>query len=243
MSMRLIQNPVLLFSLASAILPLGCKSTPTAGPDQGDVRVSVERVLPKAESLDASAVEVVLKVFNPTEKAVKIASVEYEIDTKEVSGVLKGESPSVSTIETSQTAEVTFAKSVPFPTEKEAYQQVIERGSFAADLKGSVVLADGRKLPFERKGEVATPTLPKFIVYDAQAARYEKEGLDVTIFLRLINENVFPVQIEGVRYTVYIETRRSNRSRPRLGRGCCKAQQKNSRSHRSSTTSLWNAGR
>jgi LEA14-like dessication related protein len=46
--------------------------------------------------------------------------------------------------------------------------------------------------------------LPKFTVYDAQAARYGTEGLEVTFFLRLINENVFSVTIEQVDYTVAI---------------------------------------
>jgi LEA14-like dessication related protein len=194
-----------------------CKSTPTNAGDSGDVQVSVERVLPKPESLDASAVEVVLKIFNPTAKPVQIKSVDYEIDTRDVSGLLKGESTSSETIEAAQTAELTFSKSVPFPQDKEAYQAVIEKGSFPADLKGKVRFADGKSLSFERKGEVATPTLPKFIVYDAQAARYEKEGLDVTIFLRLINENVFPVQIEGVRYTVYIEDKKIKSEQAAIG--------------------------
>lgn len=185
--------------------------------EAGEVVVEVERVLPKAESLDASAVEVTLKITNNTGSAVKVERVEYSIDTKEVSGVQKGQSASSSTLEASQAELVTFLQSIPFPTEKEAYEQVLEHGVIPANLEGVVVLSDGRKLPFSQMGQVATPTLPKFIVFDAQAARYEKEGLDVTLFLRLVNENVFPVTIEVVKYTVYVEDKKVKSEQASLG--------------------------
>jgi LEA14-like dessication related protein len=202
----------------AAVAFVACKTTSTGGKDSGDVSVTVERVLPKAESLDASAIEVTLKLYNPTSSPVKIERIEYEIDTKDVSGVLKGAAPSAATIESSQAAELSFTKSVPLPTQdKQAYQEVIARGTIPADLRGAVLLGDGRKLKFERHGEVATPTLPKFVVYDAQAARYQKEGLDVTIFLRLINENVFPVTVEGVKYTVYVEDKKIKSEQAAIG--------------------------
>jgi LEA14-like dessication related protein len=205
--------------LVALLLLAGCKSTPTNGGNNGaEVAVTVDRVLPKAESLDASAIEVTLKVANPTSSPVKIESVEYEIDTKDVGGVLKGSAGSGTTLESQQTAEVTFQKSVPLPTgDKQAYQDVIARGTIPADLKGSVVLGDGRKLAFERHGEVATPSLPKFVIHDAQAARYEKEGLDVTIILRLVNENVFPVTVQGVKYTVFVEDKKIKTEQAAIG--------------------------
>jgi LEA14-like dessication related protein len=172
---------------------------------KGEVEVSVERVLPKAESLDASALEVTLRVVNPGDTPIKIDRIDFEVDTKDVAGVLKGSTPSGATIEAQQAAEVTFAQSIKFPEDKDAYQAVISRGSIPLDMKGNVVFDDGKKLSFERKGEVATPSLPQFVVFDAQAARYEQEGLDITLFLRMINENVFPVVVETVTYTVYVE--------------------------------------
>src|SRR5262249_20597219 len=113
--------------------------------------------------------------------------------------------------------ELTFGQSIPFPEEVEAYKKVIERGTIPVDLTGAVVLGDGKRITFDRKGQVATPTLPQFVVHDAQAARYEKEGLDVTIFLHLVNENVFPVTIEQVRYTVFVEDKKIKSEQAAVG--------------------------
>jgi LEA14-like dessication related protein len=211
-AMRTIQmTAAAMFSLAA------CSSTQKVEGGGSNVEIVVERVLPKAESLEASALEVTLKLMNPRAEPVKLTRIEYEIDTKDVGGVITGQSAASDTIESSQTALVTFNERVPFPKEQDAYQAVLARGTIPANLKGSVVLADGTKLPFERRGEVATPTLPQFIVYDAQAARYEREGLDVTLFLRLINENVFPVMIEQLRYTVFVEEKKVKSEQAALG--------------------------
>lgn len=203
--------------IAAAAFVASCRSTQKVEAEDADVSVIVDRVMPKAKSLDASAVEVTLKLMNPSDQPVKIQRIDFEIDTKDVSGTLKGSSASGATIEAAQTAEVTFLESIPFPEEKDAYKVVLGRGTIPANLKGEVVLGDGTKLPFERKGEVATPTLPQFIVFDAQAARYEREGLDVTLFLRLVNENVFPVTIEVVKYTVYVEDKKIKSEQAALG--------------------------
>jgi LEA14-like dessication related protein len=196
---------------------VSCASQEKVVEQTEDVAVGVERVLPKAESLDASAIEVTLKIVNPGSGPIKIDRIDYELDTKEVSGVLKGSAPSSATIESQQTAEVSFTQSIPFPDDKEAYKAVIDRGTIPIEMTGSVVLGDGTKLKFEKRGAVATPTLPQFIVFDAQAARYEEHGLDVTLFLRLINENVFPVSIEGVRYTVYVEDKKIKSEQAAVG--------------------------
>lgn len=197
-----------LFALSILFLFAGCAAPQKPVESKGVVEVEVERVLPKAESLEASGLEVTLRVVNPTDAPVKIERIDFEVDTKDVAGKLSGSAPSNATIETSQAAEVSFSQSIKFPEDKEAYQAVISRGTIPLEIRGSVVLSDGRKLPFERKSEVATPTLPQFIVFDAQAARYEEEGLDVTLFLRMVNENVFSVLVETVRYTVYIEEKK-----------------------------------
>jgi LEA14-like dessication related protein len=195
-------------SFAVLLLIAGCAGAQKPAENKGEVAVEVERVLPKAESLDASAVEVTLKIVNPTDAPIKIDRIDFQVDTKDVAGVLKGSAPSSATIESQQAAELTFAQSIKFPEDKDAYQAVLGRGTIPVDMTGSVVLADGTKLKFESHRSVATPSLPQFVVFDAQAARYEQEGLDVTLFLRMINENVFPVTIETVKYTVYIEDKK-----------------------------------
>jgi LEA14-like dessication related protein len=173
-----------------------------AGPT--DVAVRVDQLLPQNKSLEASAIAVKLELFNPRAKGVTIEKIDYAIDTGEVSGVLKGSSQGGATLESQQTAEVEFEQSIPFPQDRGAYQQVLEKGVIPVSITGTVHFEDGSSTDFERQGSVATPSLPKFMVYDAQAARYGEEGLDVTFFLRLVNENVFSVTIEQVEYTVAI---------------------------------------
>jgi LEA14-like dessication related protein len=187
------------------VLPIlsACAGTPKAAP-KAEIGIDVDRIMPLADSLDASAVEVTLLLTNPDKEPIKVTGVTYEIDTGDVAGVLKGEADADATIESQQEVEVKFKQSIPFPEEIEAYKEILDRRTVPVKLKGQVKLSDGRVVDFARLSEVATPTLPKFVVHDAQAARYGKEGIDVTLFLRLINENVFGVMIEGVDYTVSV---------------------------------------
>jgi LEA14-like dessication related protein len=188
--------------IGALMFGIGC-ATPKAGAPAEGVSVKVGSMFPKNKSLDGSAIAVKLELYNPG-KGTKISRIDYTFDTGEVSGVLKGTSDAGATIEANQNAEVEFEQAIPFPEDREAYRQIIEKGAIPVSLEGTVHFDDGTSVPFERKGDVATPSLPRFVVYDAQAARYGKEGLDVTFFLRLVNENVFTVTIQEVEYAVSI---------------------------------------
>lgn len=192
-------------TLAAASLLTAC-ATPQAGGGGkgGAIAVAVDRVMPMNESLDASAVEVTLRVANPTEKPMKIQSIEYEIDTLDVAGKIPGTADVSADLEADQTAELRFRQSIPFPKEAEAYKAILDKKTIPANVSGKLKLVTGESFAFEKASEVATPLLPRFEVHDAQAARYGKEGVDVTIFLRLVNDNVFPVLIQGVVYTVFV---------------------------------------
>src|SRR5687767_5693726 len=89
-------------------LPLACSSQQKADTQAGEVSVVVDRVLPRAQSLNASAIEVTLKISNPNDAALKIDRIEWEVDTGEVSGVQKGSTGSSATLEGQQAAELTF---------------------------------------------------------------------------------------------------------------------------------------
>jgi LEA14-like dessication related protein len=195
-------NAIRISILGAALLAACATKQPTAAPK--DVAVRVSQLFPKNKSLDASAIAVKLELFNPGLQTATIEKIEYAIDTGEVSGVLKGQSRGGATLESEQTAEVEFEQSIPFPEDREAFKLVMEKGNLPVTVKGTVHFEDGSSADFERQGSVATPSLPKFVVYDAQAARYGGEGLEVTFFLRLMNENDFSVTIEQVEYTVSI---------------------------------------
>lgn len=195
------------FALAGAVGLAGCGSAQKAAAPEGDIEVRVDRMMPQNESLSSSAVAVKLGLFNPKSKAVKIDRVEYELDTGKLAGVIRGESKSGGTLEAAQKAELEFRESIPFPDEEAPYRALLERGTIPVGLKGLVHFADGSRVGFERQGAVATPLLPKFVVHDAQAAQMGKERIEVSFFLRLINENVFPITVDGVAYTVTLEDR------------------------------------
>lgn len=189
----------------TAALALACASTPKdAGPAPEAVGVEVQRVLPINESLDNSAVEVTLKLTNPRRSAVRVKEVRYSLDSGSVAGKLEGSATSGAEVAPEQEAQIKFKQEVPFPSEAEAYRALLEKGTVPVELKGHVLLEDGTEVPFERSAEVATPTLPKFVVHEAQAARYGKDGVDVTFFLRVINENVFSTLIQSASYKIEI---------------------------------------
>ncbi len=193
---------------AFLISSLGCASTPKNTGPAAELAVEVDRVMPQAESIEAAAVEITLIITNPTDSPVTVKSVEYEIDTKEVAGVQKGSATSGQAVQAQQKSELKFRQVIPLPTEAEAYKAVFARETMPIGLSGVVKFSDGSELEFEREAEVAVPSLPRFIVNDAQAARYGSDGVDVAIFLRLVNDNVFGVLVQSADYTVYVNDKK-----------------------------------
>src|SRR5687768_13862177 len=137
------------------VLPIGallsCAAPQTGGGPTGAVAVAVDRVMPMAESLDASGIEVTLKVANPTERPMKIQSIEYEIDTQDVAGKISGTADVSAELEADQTAELRFRQSIPFPKEAEAYKAIIDKRTIPTHVKGKLKLTTGESYPFERQ--------------------------------------------------------------------------------------------
>jgi LEA14-like dessication related protein len=191
-------------STVAALAALGCASAPKAAATRAGLSVEVDRVMPVPQSLDATEIEILLIVANPDDRAVKIDAIDYAIDTQGVAGVLKGKVDGGATIEPQQKTELRFRQRVSFPKDGDAMKALIEKGTVPVALSGTV-RAGAQAVAFERNAEIATPTLPRFVVNDAQAARYGKDGVDLTMYLRLVNDNVFPVTVQGVEYTVYLQ--------------------------------------
>ena len=55
------------------------------------------------------------------------------------------------------------------------------------------------------------------MVHEAQAARYGKTGVDISLFLRLINENVCGLSVEGVDYTGELNGKEIKKEQAALG--------------------------
>lgn len=192
------------FPVLSLALLGACATTPVAAPSASPT-AEVDRMFPMAESLDASAIEVTLLLENPTDEALTVKSIAYSMDSKDVGGIQEGTAESGATVGPKQKIELKFKQSIPFPADADAYRAVLERQTIPITLDGTITLSNGEEVEFEREGEVATPTLPKLVVNDAQAARYGTDGVDVTIYLRLVNDNPFAVLVQSCEYTVYVE--------------------------------------
>lgn len=183
---------------------VGCAAQKPAAPEP-DPQVKVERLFPKPSSMDSSTLAVKVAVYNPRSKAISLTSMSYSVDTGDVAGVLEGEVEVGATIDPEQVIEAEFDVEIPFPVaDQAAYEAVLSAGTVSLMVKGSANFAEVDAVAFERKGAVATPSLPKLVIHDAQAARYGEEGLDVTFFLRLINENAFTVTVGQVDYAVSV---------------------------------------
>ncbi|MBI2374716.1 MAG: LEA type 2 family protein [Deltaproteobacteria bacterium] len=203
---------------ALPILLAACASAPKVDQaPKGEVSVEVARIIPANESLYSAIVEVVLKVDNPTDDPIELDSIDYTVSTGDVAGDIEGSADVGASVDAAQTSEVKFSQSIELPEDEAKYKPLIEARSFPVEISGALSLANGTELSFARKGEVSTPSLPRFTVFDSQAARYGESGVDVTIFLRLVNENVFSVVVERLRYTVFIGDKKVKSEQAALG--------------------------
>lgn len=189
----------------AAVAMVGCATQQAAPVAEDPPAVKVDRLFPQPDSLDASKLAVKVAIYNPRSKPVRLIDITYEVDTKDVAGVIKGTVPIDSAVDPDQVAEAEFVVEIPFDkSDAAAYMAILAKETVPLEVKGQANFEGVGAVPFTRVGAVATPSLPKFIVHDAQAARYGKEGIDVTFFLRLINENAFTVTVGEVDYALEI---------------------------------------
>ncbi len=184
------------------LLALACKSGPPGPPTPIEARVT--RIFPRTTSMQASTLDVKVSVENPRATPVGLASVRYALETGDVAGTIEGSLDLEGQLLAEQRAEVGFVVDIPLPTDTERLTALIGAEMVPADLSGEIRFDDGSAARFERKASLATPRLPRFEVLDAQAAQYDRERLDLTMFLRLTNENAFTVVVRAVDYTLEV---------------------------------------
>lgn len=194
------------FSLAAGCLALGaaCASSGPAEPP-APIQARVSRVFPRTTGLDTSVFEVNLEVYNPRASAVEVRGIQYSLDTGDVAGVVEGSVDVAATLAAEQQAKLGFKVEIPLPQEPSTLKELIAQDVVPANLSGEIAFGDGSRSAFSKKSGLALPSLPKFIVHDAQAAQYERKRVDVTFFLRLVNENAFALTVQSVTYTVWVD--------------------------------------
>lgn len=199
--MKVSASPRYLAPVLGFLLGGGCAGgQPPAPPASLDARVS--RIFPKPKDLDTSVLAVKLEVYNPRQEPIPVQAVRYTLDTGEVAGKIAGTVDAGATLAAEQQAELGFDIDIPLPKDRDRIEALLAQEVVPADLSGTVLFGDGSTAAFDRKAGLAMPRLPRVVVFDAQAAQYENKGVDVTFFLRLLNENPFTMTVQAVTYSV-----------------------------------------
>ncbi|MEL7368514.1 MAG: LEA type 2 family protein [Myxococcota bacterium] len=145
-------------------------------------------------------------VFNPRSTPLGLKRVDYTLNGGTWLKKVTGSAFPEGLLEPGQAGEVEFTEPMAFAADKATYLATLERGTIPIELSGVVTFADDSTATFDRQGAIAAPSLPRLIVHDAQAARYDGgKGFEVTLFLRLVNENSFTVIVDELRYAVEID--------------------------------------
>lgn len=191
--------------LAGALLAGACAGGRPSGPLPAP-EVQVERLVPSVDSMEQVSVTTKMTVRNPRETPVTIRAVQYSVKALEgpewsVSNALQAGQE----LGSGQTVSVSLEQPIDLPAEREPYLAMLAMETIPVRMEGVLSLEDGTETPFEKRGSIAPPNMPRFVVYEAQAAVYAEEGVDVTFYLRLINENPFGVVVESAEYAIQID--------------------------------------
>ena len=188
-------------SLVLAGMLASCASTEPLA-EVNEPTASVSGLFPRLEALDRSVLSVKVDIQNPKDTSLRIREILYALDTGEVAGVLKGRVDADTMLAADQQAELGFDVDIQLPRDHERLRSLRTLEAVLVDLRGEVRFAKGASAPFAKRAEIAIPSLPEFVVFDAQAAVYGTEEVDVTLFLRLVNNNPFRLSLREIDYVV-----------------------------------------
>lgn len=128
---------------------------------------------------------------------------------------VKGTAPS-GTATAFQTTEVPIRVTLPLPTDPDALERLMSWGRMSLDVKGQLTIA-GKPNTFGGEREVATPTLPKPILEEAQVASVDEGEKGVAYFrVGIDNPNVFDIKVDEFAWGVTVggkEMRKLGKSR------------------------------
>lgn len=194
-----------------------CAGGQSAGP-MPPAEVSVERLIPSVDSMREVSVTTKMTVRNPRDEPVVVEGVRYSVRSVEgPEWTVENQLQAGQSLPAGQTVQVALSQPIELPSEDEAYLETLRMDTVPVVMQGVLRLADGTETQFEKKGSIAAPNLPRFIVHDAQAAVYEEEGIEVTFYLRLINENPFSVVVESAEYAISLEGKKVSEGTAGIG--------------------------
>ena len=143
----------------AALAMVGCATQQAAPVAEDPPAVKVDRLFPQPDSLDASKLAVKVAIYNPRSKPVRLIDITYEVDTKEVAGVIKGTVPIDSAVDPDQVAEAEFVVEIPFDKSDAAWRStaVAVDVQTELELRKSEAEAQAGKLARARIAELYQP--------------------------------------------------------------------------------------
>ncbi len=190
----------------SAVVALGaCAGKGGSGPVAPMV-VDAERIIPSIEALDRVKAKCKLTIRNVRATPVTVTGFSYSFTAEDpmVESVSK-KIEAKHVIEAGTTVSIELEEEMRLPIKSDGYLDLLAKRSVPVKLAGSVTFDDETSTDFVRAGSVAMPKLPKLVVFQTQAGRYEGEGVNVIFYLRLVNENPFGTVVETATYAIELE--------------------------------------
>lgn len=205
------------WSAVSLLLLLACASGPKE--PLAPIEVEVERIIPATQGLRRASVRAKITITNPREVPVTISKVEYLVRTEDLEPAMEGRSTLTpnSELPPRSAAQVELSQDLALPEAADALLGALRKEEILVEMQGTISFSDGTSTSFSRKGSIAPPNLPRFVVHEAQTSIYEGEGIDVTFYLRLINENPFSVVVENASYEVILEGKKVSEGTAGIG--------------------------
>lgn len=191
--------------LTAFLLCSGAVACASSSPNPDDattadgLRVEVAQVFGRPASLERVSMVTRLRLQNLDAKPIKVTAIRYEVEGGKGRVQEKGQVESGAVLDVAQEGELEFSLPVRIP--REGYLAFVAAKTAPVKLKGWVLTEGGTEIPFERDGELALPIMPSLVLQDVQVAS-AKGNIELTVFLRLVNENNFTLTIEDLSYDV-----------------------------------------
>lgn len=193
-----------LFVLLSLFLTAGCSFLERSGAwVQPEVKVVDNRLV--GLSLTKALLELELEVSNPNRYSIVVGALDFQLDLQDAK-ILAGQQPQGNKLAAGKTQRIILPLEVEFS----------ELGRFIKNLSGlnavTYVVAGGMsfdipvagpiRAPYQVKGELPIPRMPKFSLAGVEQKRLSLTGADLVLSLELDNPNKFDLLVNKLNYSL-----------------------------------------
>jgi LEA14-like dessication related protein len=160
--------------------------------------VSVTDMQVKAISLSDMKVDFTLGVKNPNPLGISLSGMRYKLDIDDKS-LLSGDSRQKMKVKANSSSSVTLPLSINYKDLSGGIGALLKKDKVAYALSGDLDFGLFR-IPYKKQGVLDLPSMPKVSVASMKVDRMKLSGMDVTVVLQVVNNNSFPVKLDGIHY-------------------------------------------